>query len=353
MELTERKKKILKAIIEDYVATAEPVGSKAIAKQLGGDVSSATIRNDMADLSDMGYLEQPHKSAGRVPSPKGYRLYVDELMEQHRLSKSETEKLNAALHIKMQELDRIISKAGQYVSNLTEYPAYALAAGKNSMTVKRFDLLYVDRASVITVVMTSDDRVKSGVVRTQIELEAGQLPALAAVLNSEFTSMSASDMSKKLMSMSAHTPPAAFMLLSSAIDFAAGVLDAASRAEVFTAGANRILNLPEYRDIDKANQLMSYLSDDEAQLPVTDDSSPMKILIGPENVNAALKDTSVVVASYDIGDNMRGLIGVVGPVRMNYATVAARLSYFAEGMARLFGKNELPAGADVKEDDDK
>lgn len=353
MELTERKKRILKAIVDDYIATAEPVGSKAVAKQLGGSVSSATIRNEMVELSEMGYLEQPHTSAGRVPSPKGYRLYVNELMEQHRLSRTETEKMNVALHIKMQELDRIISKAGQYVSNLTEYPTYALAAGKNRMSVKRFDLLYVDASSVITVVMTNDDRVKSGIVRTQMGIEAEQLPALATVLNKEFTGLTTADMSKKLMGISQHTLPAAFMLLSATVDFAEGVLDSAGRAEIFTAGTNRILNLPEYRDIDKASQLINYLSDDEAQLPVTDENSPMKILIGPENVSSALRDTSVVVASYDIGDNMRGLIGVVGPVRMDYATVAARLSYFADGMARLFGKNELPTRRDDKEDNNK
>ncbi len=125
MDLTDRKKRILKAVVEDYIRTAEPVGSKAIAQEMGGSVSSATIRNELSDLSDMGYLEQPHTSAGRIPSPKGYRLYVNELMERQRLSVAETEKINQSLQMKMEELDRVISQAGKAVSSFVNYPAYA------------------------------------------------------------------------------------------------------------------------------------------------------------------------------------------------------------------------------------
>ena len=123
MELTDRKKQILKVVVEDYVRTAEPVGSKAIAAEMGG-VSSATIRNELSDLTELGYLEQPHTSAGRVPSPKGYRLYVNELMERQRLSLAETEKINQSLQMKMEELDRVISQAGRAVSSFVNYPAY-------------------------------------------------------------------------------------------------------------------------------------------------------------------------------------------------------------------------------------
>ena len=133
MELSDRKKRILKAIVELYVETAEPVGSKAIAGALGNSVSSATIRNEMADLEEMGFLEKPHTSAGRIPSPKCYRIYVNELMEQHRLSVQETESINEALHIKLQELDRVLSRAGQVVSNFTNYPVYAVQPAKKNL----------------------------------------------------------------------------------------------------------------------------------------------------------------------------------------------------------------------------
>lgn len=348
MELTDRKKKILKAVIEDYIRTAEPVGSKAIAAEMGGKVSSATIRNELADLADLGYLEQPHTSAGRVPSPKGYRLYVNELMERQKLSIAETEKINRSLQLKMEELDRVISQAGRAVSSFVNYPTYMAAAGRKKLSVCRFDLLPVDERSCIVVMMMSDSRVKSQLLRLQLKVDLEQLPTLVTLLNGHFTKVSPEEMNQRLMTVADQVPPQLFLLLSQTISYAADTLEEAGQREIVTAGAKELLRLPEFRDADKAHQLMSFLTDSKEKLPMPEEGS-MKILIGPENVSDALKDTSVVVASYDIGDDMRGLIGVVGPTRMDYAAVAARLSGFADGLTRLFGKQELPPKEDTKE----
>ena len=342
MELTERKRQILKVVVEDYIRSAEPVGSKAIAAQMTGKVSSATIRNELADLVELGYLEQPHTSAGRIPSPKGYRLYVNELMEQQRLSIAETEKINQSLHLKMEELDHLLSQAGRAVSSFVNYPAYVTAASRVSITARRFDLLPVDERSCIVVVMMDNTRVKSQLLRLQLKVDMEQLPILVNLLNSHFVNISTQEMNLRLMNVADQVAPQLFLLLSQTVGYAVDVLEEAGQREIITAGANQLLKLPEFRDADKAHQLMSFLSDSKESLPMLDDGSPMKILIGPENVSDALKDTSIVVASYDIGNDMRGLIGVVGPTRMDYATVAARLSGFAEGMTRLFGKQELP-----------
>ena len=129
MDLTERKKQILKRVVEDYIAAAEPVGSKALAEEMGGSVSSATIRNELADLVEMGYLEQPHTSAGRVPSPKGYRLYVNELMEKREVSETEAEEINEQLKSKLSGTDSVIAKAGQMVSSIVNYPVYSVTGG--------------------------------------------------------------------------------------------------------------------------------------------------------------------------------------------------------------------------------
>ena len=347
VELTDRKKQILKVVVEDYVRTAEPVGSKAIAAEMGG-VSSATIRNELSDLTELGYLEQPHTSAGRVPSPKGYRLYVNELMERQRLSIAETERINQSLQMRMEELDRVISQAGRAVSSLMNYPAYVAATGKKQMTARRFELLPVDEHSCIVVMMMGDNRVKSQLLRMQLKVDTELMPTLVNLLNSNFTGISADEMNRRLMDVSEQVTPQMFLLLSQTIAYAADVLQEAGQKEVFTVGTSQLLKLPEFRDADKAHQLMSFLSDSKENLPVPDEG-PMKILIGPENVSEALQDTSVVVASYDIGNDMRGLIGVVGPTRMDYGTVAARLSGFAEGLTRLFGKQELPPKEDAKE----
>ncbi len=348
MELTARKKEILKVVTERYIDAAEPVSSKYIAQAMGGHISSATIRNELADLVELGYLEQPHTSAGRIPSPKGYRLYVNELMERKGVSQQEAEEINSALRGKMRELDTVIAQAGQMVSSIVNYPAYAVAAGKSSVTVRRYDLLPVDDRSFIAVVMTDDSRVKSQVLRTDLPLQAEQLPALANLLNTHFTGLCAGQLGEKLMALAGQLSAELFMPLSLTIEYATAVIDRSSQNQVFTTGQTQILKQPEFQDLSKANELMSLLTDQKDNLPVLDENTPMKILIGPENVNEALRDASVVVASYDIGDNMRGLIGVVGPTRMDYAAVAARLSYFAESLTKMFGKNnQLPP----KEDD--
>ena len=349
MDLTERKKQILKRVVEDYIAAAEPVGSKALAEEMGGSVSSATIRNELADLVEMGYLEQPHTSAGRVPSPKGYRLYVNELMEKREVSETEAEEINEQLKSKLSGTDSVIAKAGQMVSSIVNYPVYSVTGGRREASVKRFELIAVDEMSFIVVVMGEDNRVKSQLQRSDLPFDSQRLADVKELLNTHFTGRSADEMSARLMSLSEQLSPELFLVVSKAVEYAIGVLEQSAQRNVETAGASQILKMPEYRDVDKAHDLVTFLVDNKEELPVPDDGAPLKILIGPENVNEALKETSVVVASYDIGDGMRGLVGVVGPTRMDYATVTARLSYFADSLTRMFGKNELPPREEDKE----
>ena len=345
MALSDRKKRILRAIVETYIATAEPVGSKAVADLAGLDVSTATIRNEMADLTEQGYLEQPHTSAGRVPSAAGYRLYVNELMDRQQLTLQETQRINDALNLKMEELDRVIDRAGKVLSQISDYPVFTMAAAKEQVTVKRFDLLMVEESAFIAVVMTDSSVVKNKLIHIPGQLSEAQLQMLSAVLNSSFVGLSREEMSEALDKMEKHTAPGAFELIALVVEFAMEVLAGQREQKFRTAGITHLLEHPEYRSLDKAKPLMAYLSEgtDAPRLPATlDTGRNMNILIGPENVSDALKDTSVVMASYDIGDNMRGVIGVVGPTRMDYAKVTARLSYFADSLTRMFGK-ELPA----------
>ena len=347
MELTARKKQILKVVTERYIDSAEPVGSKYIAEAMGGSVSSATIRNELADLVELGYLEQPHTSAGRIPSAKGYRLFVNELMEKRDVTGEEADEINAALTGKMREIDSVIAQAGKMVSSFVNYPAYSVAAGKNRITVRRYDLLPVDEQSFIAVVMTDDSRVKSQLIRSELNVPTDQLSALTNLLNTHFTGIPVEEMGTKLMALAGQLGAELFMPLSLTVEYATAVMDLGTQNQVFTTGQSQLFMQPEFQDLTKANDIMSLLTDQKDNLPVLDENTPMQILIGPENVNEALRDASVVVASYDIGDNMRGLIGVVGPTRMDYAKVAARLSYFAESLSKMFGKNhQLPPKED-------
>ena len=342
VELSERRKRILRTVVESYIATAEPIGSKAIAEQAGLTCSSATIRNELAALEKLGLLEQPHTSSGRIPTASGYRFYVNELMEQHKLSMQETQTINSQLHLKMQELDRVIDQAGRMVSQLTNYPAFAMTDRREKATITRFDLLMVDQNSFIIVVMTNLNVVKNKLVKLPVDVNEPQLQLLNTLLNTSFVGKTAEELNPELMRMAEKAAGSAYGLISLVVSFAMEVLEDAGRSSVHTAGANRILEHSEYQDVDKAHELLSYLDHDAelAQLPGAMGDSDTKILIGPENVSDALKDTSVVMASYDIGEGMRGVIGVVGPTRMDYAKVTARLNYFAESLSKMIGKGE-------------
>ena len=186
MALSERKKKILAAVVDAYIQTAEPVGSKAIAQSAGLGCSSATIRNELAELVAMGYLEQPHTSAGRVPTPMGYRMYVNELMDQQRLSLEESEDLNRRLNQKLQELDDTISDVSRLASQLTDYPAMALTT-REAVTIVRFDLIYVDANTFIIVVMLSDHTVRNKLVRLPISVDEKMIRKLSTLFNANFT----------------------------------------------------------------------------------------------------------------------------------------------------------------------
>lgn len=343
MELTERKKKILRAIVDCYIQTAEPVGSKAIAAMPGMDVSSATVRNEMADLTELGYLEQPHTSSGRIPSPAGYRLYVDELMEGYRLSADETSNLNRAMEMKLQQFDQAMSQVGKLISQLTNLPAYAVAGRSGAEpTVRKFELLTGGAGSFILVLLTSDDAVSNKLIKLPIELEEQDLRLLSAVLNAALTGLTEDQIGPETLSRLESAAGAAVGLVPVVVDFTLETLRARRQGAVYLTGQTRLLGQPEYQDVEKAREVLSTLDEDMiANLPAPTDG-PVQILVGPENIAKELKDTSVVMTRFDIGDGMQGMIGVVGPQRMDYAQVTARLSYFAESLGRMFGKNELP-----------
>ncbi len=339
---TERQKKILRAIVDCYIRTAEPVGSKAIAELPELDCSSATVRNEMAALTELGLLEQPHTSAGRIPSPAGYRLYVDELMQDYRLSTDETKSLNKAMEVKMQEFDKVMGQIGKLVSQLTDLPAYAMAAPKRQVTVHRYEILAAEHSSFILVVMTNTELVKNKLIKLPLSVSEQDLRLLSAVLNASLTEIPAESFTPDLIDRVTRSAGPAASLIPVIIDFTVNLLSE-QHSEVFLTGQTKLLGQPEYHNIEKAQELLSTLDEDMiSNLPVPLNDSGTQILVGPENVAKELRDTSVVMTQFDVGDGMKGMIGVVGPTRMDYAKVTARLSYFAEGLAKMFGKTELP-----------
>ena len=348
MELTERKKKVLRSVVDLYIRTAEPVGSKVITELPDMKYSSATIRNEMAELTAMGYLEQPHTSAGRIPSAAGYRLYVDELMADYRLSIDETKSINTAIEEKMQQVDKMVEKVAKLVSQATNLPAISMASRSGDATVKRFELILAGQGSFILVVMLNNDEVFNKLIKLPLKVTDNDLKVLSALLNATMTELTAEEFTPGLLERVMRSAGDAASLVPVIVEFTTGKLRSSGSASMAVAGHSRLLGLPEYRDVDKAQKVMTSLDEETlSNLPaVMQNANGTKVIVGPENISEELKDTSVVMTKFDIGDGLQGMIGVVGPTRMDYAKVTARLSYFAESLSKMFAKPEtgqLPA----------
>ena len=249
-------------------------------------------------------------------------------MERQRVSVEEAEAINARLSEKMEQLDKLMSDAGKLAGQLTGYPALTLSAPR-AATIRRFDLLYIDANTFIIVVLLGDNTVKNKLVHLPFSVEQGQIQKLSALFNAGFTNIPEESVTPVLISA-----------------YVIEVLSESRAGAAFVTGESSLLQQPEFRDPDKAHRVISYLSDSDhlMRLPGAADSNPVRIIIGPENVAEELRDSSVVMASYDAGEGQRGLIGVVGPLRMDYSAVAAKLKYIADGLSRLLGAGEAPAG---------
>ena len=341
MVLSERKKQILKAIIGDYIRTAEPVGSKALTEGHALPFSSATIRNEMSELEEMGYLEKPHTSAGRIPSPRGYRLYVDELMEQPQDTGEEDPSLQSMMQTKVRELDRLIQEAGRLISSLTNYASVAVTPAMTQISIRQFEIIAVDKMNFVIVVVTDSGTVKNKMVRTIANVSKDEAELLTYVLNQTLTGLPLSHITAERFDI-VRRAAGLTALLAPVAEYIAELIEELSDQKVFLEGTNKLLRFPEYRDMHKAQVLLDYMEDDRRHLlPATRKIDGIQFFIGPENGENPLSDTSAIYAKYDIGKIGQGVIGIVGPTRMDYAKLSAQLSRFAKGLNKLIAETFL------------
>ncbi len=339
MELSERKKQILKAVIGDYIRTAEPVGSKALAAAHSLPFSSATIRNEMSELEALGYLEKPHTSAGRVPSPRGYRLYVDELMELPE--EGGDEEPFSVLRSKVRELDRLIEEAGKLISSLTNYASVAITPAMNQVSIIQFEIIPISRLDFVIVVVTGSGAVKNKRVRTLAEVTKDEAELLTYVLNQTLTGLPLSQITAERIDI-VRRAAGLSALLAPVAEYLAELMEDLSDQRVYLEGANKLLRFPEYSDLKKARVLLDYMEDDRRHLlPATRQFDGVQFFIGPENGENPLSEASTVYAKYSIGSIGQGVIGVVGPTRMDYAKLSAQLSRFAKGLNKLIAETFL------------
>ncbi len=344
MSMSRRKKEILKAIVEDYVDTAEPVGSKSLVERRELGLSPATVRSEMADLESLGYLEQPHASAGRIPSPQGYRLYVNELLEQQFLSPKEMEPVNHLIKQQIVELDKLLAQAGKLLSKLTNYTALAMTPATKRVRFSRFELFLSEPTGLVCVMVTDSGVVKSKLLRLSRPGEDASARQLSVALNTVLAGHS--DMTDQRLDEIACLAGEGARYLPAVVNFLRESVLSLAEREVFVTGTSHLLTQPEFRDVDRAHDLIAYLSEGQeiSKLASPLAGQDIRVLIGPENAVNQLKDSSVVLASLPMGDGLSGLIGVVGPTRMDYGKLISHLTYFTRRLGLHQENPKEPGG---------
>lgn len=336
MDLSDRKRNILKAIIENYILSAEPIGSKMLAGQFDRPISSATIRNEMSELEEMGYLEKPHVSAGRVPSYAAYRLYVDELMDRYRIAENELARLRDEMQSKMREMDNILVCASQIVSKITNHTAVSMLSHKQQSSIKRIELISVDDGFTYAAVIITDNAVRHRLLKLQTPVAVNEAALLATSLNVSVKENSL-DYLLATLARSVGEDSMIYILAEHVVSFVHDVEREDGSGSIYVDGMVRLLTNREYRDIEKARDVLEYLSDKNkmSELAKADSPDIIQVKIGPENGDPLLNDASFMFASYQLDENTTGVIGVVAPTRMDYARTRARLQAFVQSMSQV------------------
>lgn len=356
MGLDDRKKSILRAIVEGYIQNAEPVGSRSIAKNTNLNLSAATIRNEMGDLEELGYLTQPHTSAGRVPSGLGFRFYVDSLMEKYLMTAAEIEQMRGAMLNKMRELDKIVRNVSAVFSNITSLPTFGVLPSIKEGSVKSIKLVGIDEKTIMVIVADSSGIIRNKLLRLREGISTEVLVKLNEVLCENLTGLTVSEINLSNIIEIQNAVGVNVEILTSVLELVHEVISEIDKQEAYMEGATNILRFPEYNNIEKIKEIFEFFDNKSSinemvrALPEVK-SGEVSVFIGDENPVAELKNNSVVLSTYKVGDNMTGIIGVVGPMRMDYSRVVTGVDFFAKQLEAMLGErlggNELPDKKDI------
>ncbi len=345
-ELSERKKQILKAIIEAHIELGEPVGSKYLTSNKHIACSSATIRNEMAELESMGYLEQPHTSAGRVPSEAGYRLYVDSLIDSYRLTEREIEELRTNLRKKQAELDSILDTAIRLASSLTDYTALAAKPRKVRVTVTHFEIIRTDERSMI-LVMLIGGIVKTRRIRSRVPVSDEASARLEMLLNGKLTGLTAAEITMPLMMEMEREMGADEYLVEPVVKGICETISAFDGGELRFDGIDRLLSYPEVYGGERLREMLTMFERKQDLLDVfsesemqTGDDGAVKIYIGRENLVKTMDNSTLVYKPIKRDGILVGAIGVIGPTRMNYSRVIAMIDHLSSGVSNLIEEGD-------------
>jgi len=324
--MDKRKIRILQAIIQDYINTAEPVGSRTIAKKYDLGISSATIRNEMSDLEDMGYLEQLHSSSGRKPSDKGYRLYVDNFMQLHKLSPLEehiikTHILNSALY----EADKVIKQATTLLAELTGLTSIVKSPSSKKSCIKAVQLMNIDSNNILSVIITDTSIIRNNVIRLKQSVSTDVLAKLSNILNARLNNLTVEEINLEVINNLRNDFRGYEDIFNAIIPALYESLNSIDTSDIYLEGTTNIFNYPEYNDIEKAKNFLSLIDNKDKIKNLINSSDSITIKIGEENFIEDAKDCTVISAVYSLKDKPLGTIGVIGPTRMPYSKVISIL----------------------------
>ena len=326
--LTERKRKILAIIIERFIATGEPVGSKAICADMGNAVSSATIRNDMADLVEAGFLEQPHTSAGRIPSEAGYRYYVDNLMTSYELGLDEQERIKIWLQSFSGEPDKLLEKAGSILAELTNCVAVSSSPSDTEAFIKRIELVPLSNHTAMIVLLATSGILKSAVVRSDAEINVDIAEIFYNISQTYFTGRNVSDITVTFIQTLVASLGDRVFIMSPFLCAIADLCEAVKTTELHLKGQNNILNHSELSE--DAFILMDFLHrGTPLENILNSQKKPLNVSIGSENAYRELKNSTTIFSKYSVGDRDSGSIGIIGPTRLDYARLIPSIKYLA------------------------
>lgn len=341
-ELSERKKLILKAIIEAHIATGEPVGSKYLTENMQIACSSATIRNEMAELESLGYLEQPHTSSGRIPSDMGYRFYVDSLSSSYANATSEIEDLGDLLKVKMNEIDKILENASKLASSLTNYTGIAIKPRPASAYISRFETMHLDEHNFIIVMLTSIGNVKSKSIHSDEELSLEHTEYITDCLNACFAGLSAEKVTLPIVMKFENMMGTLSALVSPIIKSIYDILNEINGGSLRYSGIDHLLQYPEYSDMSQFKELLGMLERQDDILSIVSDSDRegINVYIGSESPVKVMNNSSLVFKAIKKDGKTVGAIGVIGPTRMDYAKVLSTISSISGNIATMLdGEN--------------
>lgn len=338
--LDDRKVKVLYAIINSYIISAEPIGSRTISKQYDLGVSSATIRNEMSDLEEQGYLNKPHSSAGRIPSDKAYRLYVDEILKikKPKIDLIKKEKIKQILTSESREIEQLIQNSAKVLSAITSYTAIAISPQLKESRIKHIQLIPIDGQQILMVLVSSSGVVKNSIFRLDKEVSEEQIMIISHFLNDKLRGKSINEIGEQISTGIFKEIHQFKNILDSIIPIINQSMEDIDNTDLYSDGITKILNFPEYKDLDKAKSFISFIEDKELVVdlllnnPV---SGNIEITIGNENIYDPIKDCSLITATYRLGDRTIGKIGVIGPTRMDYLKLVNTLRLFSVNITEI------------------